>query len=1068
MTGLIAWFARNGVVANLLMAALIGIGLLMAPEIPTEIFPEISVDLVSVSVGYRGAAPEDVEQAVCVRIEEAIAGLDGIRRVVSIAREGQGLVTIEIEAGRDPREMMERIKTRVDAIQTFPEETDKPVTQEVTNRIQVINVSVAGGANEFALRQTAERVRDELLQIPVIKIVELKNARPYEISIEVSEHALRRSGLTFDDVANAVRGASLDVAGGSLKSSEGEILLRTQGQAYSGREFEELTLMTRADGSRLTVGDVATVKDGFESTDRWTFMDGKPTMFLKVYRTADQNSIDISNAVHDYIRRVEPRLPAGLELIPWADFSKVLEGRINLLLRNGMSGLVLVFVVLALFLRVRLAFWVSIGIPVSFLATLATMRVMDVSINMISLFAFIVVLGIVVDDAIVVGESIVSASEDGAGELDAVIQGTQSVATPVIFGALTTATAFAPLLFLDGYMGKLSWRGGPLRRHPGPGVLAHRVAGCNSAFARRPKRTRNRISWAIARLLRRGLVPPGLLGVSTPLETGIAAYLPAILPELGLRPRYFTVLLAIASLAFTVNLVRDGSVEFVFFPDVESDHVAAAMTLPQETPASKTGQAVEQLTAAAMATLDELEQEEGKRIYRHVLSAVGEQPFSSQAGKNAGDTRATFGNTDEGEVIIELIPSPERTVTANEVARRWRERTPAIPDIEELSFTSDLLEGGGAIDIQFAGGNFDELQQAVAQAKAKLGEIEGVIDIADSSRGGKPEIKLSLTSRADAFGLTLRDLGRQVRQGFYGEEVQRIQRGRDQVRVMLRYPEEDRRSFADLRNMRIRTPDGQQLPFLATAEAAIGRGFSEIRRVDRQRTISITANVDETLANANEVIRYLETSLLPTLTASYPGVTYSLEGEQRTQRETVASLANGLLVALFVIYILLAIPFRSYWQPFIVMSVVPFGFVGAVWGHIALGLSMSIFSLCGMVALAGVVVNDSLVLVSFVNRRREEGSSIRQAAMEAGAVRFRPVWLTSLTTASGLAPLILEREVQAQFLIPMAVSLASGVLFATAITLILVPSIYLILADIGSLFGRPDSAEASELESATK
>lgn len=1058
MHGLISWFARNGVVANLLMAALLGIGLFAAPEIPTEIFPEISVDVVSVSVGYRGAAPEDVEQAVCVRIEEAIAGLDGIRRVVSVAREGQGLVTIEVEAGRDPREMMERIKTRVDAIQTFPEETDKPVTQEVTNRIQVINLSVAGGVDEFALRQTAERVRDELLQIPVIKIVELKNARPYEISIEVSERALRRSGLTFDHVANAVRGASLDVAGGSLKSSEGEILLRTKGQAYSGREFEEIPLLTRADGSRITVGDVATVKDGFESTDRWTFMDGKPTMFLKIYRTADQNSIDISNAVHDYIRRVEPRLPAGLQLVPWADFSKVLEGRINLLVRNGMSGLVLVFVVLALFLRVRLAFWVSVGIPVAFLGTLTTMQVLGVSINMISLFAFIVVLGIVVDDAIVVGESIVTASEEGADGIEASIQGTQSVSIPVIFGALTTATAFSPLLFLDGYMGKL-WRVVPLVVIPAlvfsliesQLILPSHLRSGSSGGKKESQSWFRKIFAGFD-----GLMQAAMQRIYQPL-LGWA-----------LRLRYLTVLVAVATLAFTVNLVRDGSIEFVFFPDVESDHVAAALTLPQETPAAKTGQAIEQLTAAAIAALDEFGEKEGKRIYKHILSAVGEQPFSSQAGKNAGDTRATFGNTDEGEVIIELIPSPERTVTANEVARRWRELTPAIQDIEELTFTSDLLEGGGAIDIQFAGSDFDELQKAVSQAKIELGEIEGVIDVADSSRGGKPEIKLSLTSRAEAFGLTLRDLGRQVRQGFYGEEVQRIQRGRDQVRVMLRYPEEDRRSFADLRNIRIRTPEGQEVPFLATAVATIGRGFSEIRRVDRQRTISITGNVDETVANANEVIRYLENSLLPTLTAAYPGVTYSLEGEQRTQRETVASLANGLIVALFAIYILLAVPFRSYWQPLIVMSVVPFGFVGAVWGHIALGLSMSIFSLCGMVALAGVVVNDSLVLVSFVNRRREEGGTLRQAAMEAGSTRFRPVWLTSLTTSAGLAPLILEQEVQAQFLIPMAVSLASGVLFATAITLILVPSIYLILEDFGSLFARQAPTETTKLDSATE
>lgn len=1058
MNGLIAWFARNGVVANLLMVAMIGAGFATAPNIPMELFPEISVDMISVSVIYRGAAPEDVEQAICVRVEEAIAGIEGIRRVISTAREGQGVIAVEVEAGHDPRQMLERVKSRVDAIQTLPEDAEKPVTQEVTNRIQVINVSVSGGADELALRQTAERVRDDLLEIPLIKSVELKNARPYEISIEVSEEALRRRRLTFDDVANAIRRSSLDVAGGSLKSNEGEILLRTQGQAYNGRDFEELTLLTLPDGSRLTVGDVAEVRDGFESTDRWTFMDSKPAMFLKVYRTSEQSSIEIANTVNAYLGRMGPQLPDGIELTPWADFSSVLEGRISLLLRNGLSGLALVFVVLTLFLRVRLAFWVSVGIPASFLATLAMMHWLDVSVNMISLFAFIVVLGIVVDDAIVVGESVVSERERGASGLESAIRGAQAVGTPVIFGALTTATAFAPLLFLDGYMGKL-WRVVPCVVIP---ALAFSLIESQLVL---PSHLRGGRDHGDEDPATRGLIRRFFAGFDRLFLLATRKIYQPILSG-ALRFRYLTVLLAVASLAVTIGLIRSGRVEFVFFPDVESDHVAASLTLPLETPAAKTGRAIEELEAAAMAALAEAEQEEGKRIYRHILTAVGEQPFSAQAGKNAGDLRSTFANTNEGEIIIELVPSPERTVTANEIARRWRERTPPIPDLAKLTFSSDLLEGGGAIDIQLAGRDFDELQRAVAQTKTMLSEIEGVIDIGDSSRGGKPEIKLNLTERADAFGLTLSELGRQVRQGFYGEEVQRIQRGRDQVRVMLRYPEHERRSFADLRSIRIRTPSGEELPFLTTAVASIGRGFSEIRRVDRQRTISITGNVDETLANANEVTRQLETRILPAVLSAHPGISYSLEGEQRTQRETIESLKDGLIFALFIIYVLLAIPFRSYWQPLIVMSAVPFGFVGAVWGHIALGMAMSIFSLCGVVALAGVVVNDSLVLVSFVNRRRDAGGSVRQAAIEAGSARFRPVWLTSLTTSAGLAPLILEREVQAQFLIPMAVSLAAGVLFATAITLLLVPSIYLILEDMRSLFGSGDSASDRDLAAA--
>jgi len=475
------------------------------------------------------------------------------------------------------------------------------------------------------------------------------------------------------------------------------------------------------------------------------------------------------------------------------------------------------------------------------------------------------------------------------------------------------------------------------------------------------------------------------------------------------------------------------------------------------------------LIALTFAHPANAERKEGKRIYRHVLTAVGEQPFSAQASRNAGDTAVALAKTNEGEVIIELIPSEKRTVTAGEVSRLWRDRVPAIPDAVELSFSSDLLGGADEIDIQLAGRDFEQLQRVAALTKAKLREKPGVIDVSDSFRGGRSEIRLDVTPRAESLGISLHDLARQVRQGFYGEEVQRIQRTRDEVRVMLRYPEANRTSYGDLRNMRIRTPNGGEIPFVTSAVASTGRGFSAIRRVDRRRTISVTANVDDARGNANEVVADLEANFWPTMAADFPGVSYSFEGEQRSQREAIESLGGGLLAALFAIYLLLAIPFRSYWQPLIGMSVVPFGFIGAAWGHILLGLSMSVFSLCGVVALSGVVVNDSLVLVSFVNRERKRRRFVRQAATEASVARFRPVLLISLTTAAGLMPLILEREVQAQFLIPMAVSLAAGVLFATAITLALVPSIYLILDDLGRIFFPKQSAtgdadEAGQIE----
>ncbi|MBI1357995.1 MAG: MMPL family transporter [Acidobacteria bacterium] len=1067
MHGLIDWFARNGVVANLLMVVLIGGGLFAAAGIPglserailTEVFPEISVDMITVTVDYRGAAPQEVEEGVCIKIEEAVQDLEGIKKVTSTANEGSGSVAIEVETGYSTTDLLNDVKTRVDAIDTFPEEAEKPVIREVTNRTQVINISISGQTDEMTLKKIGERVRDELLANPEITQVDLKNARPYEISIEVSEDALRRYNLSFDFVANAVRKASLDLPGGTLKTEAGEILLRTKGQAYTGRDFEQLTLLTRPDGSRLQLEDVATVVDAFEDADKYAFMDGEPAVLVQVFRVGDQSAITIVDEVYSYIEQTQPGLPAGIKLTAWQDQARILKGRMELLVENAKTGLLLVFIVLTLFLRLRLAFWVTLGIPISFLGTLAIMPSMGVSINMISLFSFILVLGIVVDDAIVVGESIHEEQEASKEGLEAAIRGAKLVGVPVIFGVLTSVAAFAPMLFVPGYMGKI-WKVIPAVIIPtllfslmeSQLILPSHLAHYHPAPDRKKKRALPIRLWnGFFNLFSDGLD----LFVSR-------LYRPAL--NWALRWRYLTVAIAVATMFMTLGLIGGGALKFIYFPEVESDNVLSDVTMPQETPVEVTSAVVRQIEAAAMKTLDDIERETGQKIYTHVLTSVGEQPFKVQTQRNAGGRVAGFSSGNQGEVNIELIPSENRTITASEITRRWRENTPAIPDIVELTFTSDLIGGGKAIDIQFAGRSLEELQEVSEATKAKLAEYPGVLDISDSFRGGKPEIKLDITSQAEALGLTLQDLGRQVRQAFFGEEAQRIQRGRDDVRVMVRYPEDERRSLGDLENMRIRTPDGAEVPFSEVAHASLGRGFSTITRADRRRTINVTAEVDEATANANEVLADLEANFLPGTLEQYRNrVSYSMEGEQRSQMESMQALAKGYVAALFVIYVLMAIPFKSYVQPLIVMSAVPFGVVGAVWGHVFMGMSMSILSMCGIVALTGVVVNDSLVLVSFINQHRYDGYGLHKAVLEAGLVRFRPILLTSLTTAAGVTPLMLERSVQAQFLIPMAVALAFGVLFATAITLALVPSIYLIMEDfkrIGNWFlGAPIDQE---------
>ena len=1045
MKGLISWFANNGVVANLLLIIIAAVGLMAVFSVNQEVFPEFEAELISVTVPYRGAAPEEVEEAICVRIEEALQGLEGVKRLTSTASEGSGSVMVEVETGYNTRVLLDDVKARVDAISTFPDETEKPIVQEMLARLQVINVSISGATDEITLKRLGEEVRDEIADLPEISQVELINIRPYEIAIEVSEDVLRQYGLTFDDVARAVRGSSLDMPGGSVKSDTGEILLRTLGQAYRGEEYEQLTLRTRPDGSRLLLGDVATVIDGFEETDQWARLDGEPSVTVQVYRVGDENAPDVAAAVRRYVEERQGSMPTGLSLSTWQDTSVLLEDRTDLLVRNGVNGLILVFIVLTLFLRMKLAIWVAIGIPIAFLGAFATMPYTDVTINMMTLFSFILVLGIVVDDAIIVAERIHHRHEGGDAGLVGAIRGTQEVSVPVIFGVLTTMVAFAPFMMVSGLIGNFT-RAIPLIVIP---VLFFSLIESQLVLPYHLSHEKITKPNGKPNILARAW--NGFFGaVSGGLDWFVQNVYRHVL-GVALEWRYLTAAFALSALLLAAGLVGGGVVEFIFFPEMDSDNVVITLTMPQETPSAVTAQAIESIEATALELGRDLAEEYGEAAFRHVLSSVGQQP-SMAAGP--GNAQVAAARSYLGEVNIELVPGEGRAFSSAEIGNRLRERMEPIPGAVEQAIQTNLMGGGGKpIDVQLSGPDIEELRLLATQVRERLAEYPGVTDITDSFRGGKPEITLAINPSAEPLGLTLQDLGRQVRQGFFGEEAQRIQRGRDDVRVMVRYPADERESVGDLQRMRIRTPTGEAVPFGTVAEAQMGRGFASIKRVDRDRAINVTAGVDEDVANANNVLADLESRHMPEILEGHPTVTYSFEGQQQMQGEFMEGLSRGFLIALFVMFTLMAIPFKSYVQPLIVMSAVPFGLVGAVFGHGLLGMTMNFMSMMGMVAVAGVVVNDSLVLVHFVNRTRSGGLSIRDAALESGVARFRPILLTSLTTAAGVTPLILETSIQAQFLIPMAVALASGVLFATVFTLLLVPSSYLILEDVRGLFG---------------
>lgn len=1046
-----AWFARNPVAANLLMFFLVVGGLTTLPGIPQKEFVDIDIDVITVAVEYPGAAPEEVEEGVCVRIEEELDGIEGIENLTSSSAEGACAVSIELIAGADASKALDDVKSRVDALDTLPEETESPVIERVTIRRSVIDVAVSGPLDERSLKELADRVRDEVAALPGITQVDVSGARPYEISIEVSEAALQRFGLTFDQVAEAVRRSSLDLPGGALKTDGGEILLRTKGQAYWGPEFAELVLLSQPDGTRLTLGEVARVVDGFEDTDQATTFDGEPAVMVRVFRVGAQDVLQIVDEVRRYVAEAQARMPEGVKLTVWRDQSVELRGRIDTMLRNGRAGFLLVLAVLAIFLRARLAFWVALGVPISFAGAIWTLPLFGISIDVISLFAFILVLGILVDDAIVVGENVYSHQQRGEDRLASAIKGTQEVSVPVIFGVLTTVVAFTPMLLVEGTMGQIF------------GVMATVVIACllfslaevqlvlpahlghgraeearrePMAFVRAWRRFQDRFAEGLERF------------IQGPYRRGL---------ERALAWRYLTAASAFALLVCTAAIVAGGHMRFSFFPPIQANYVTAALTMPQGTPAWVTAEGVAHLAASAERLREEIDAEFGRgdeSLIRHVLAAVGEHPTkASQRQGPPSATRAAAG-AHLGEVALELVPAEQRVISAEDVEKRWRELSGSIPDAEELLMLSSLFSAGEEINVQLQGPDIAALREAADRVKARLAEYPGVIDLADSFRLGKQEVKLSILPAAEVLGLTLADLGRQVRQAFYGEEAQRVQRGRHDVKVMVRYPEEERRSLGDLENLRIRSADGSEVPFATVARAEFGRGFSTIRRADRQRVINVTADVDRAIVTADQVLSDLEASVLPGVLRDYPGMSYRFEGIQREQRKAMGGLLGWAGVALFAIYALLAVPLRSYVQPLLIMSVIPFGMVGAIGGHLLMGLGLSFMSVVGMVALTGVVVNASLVLVYTLNRVLEEGVSLREGLLAAGTKRFRPILLTALTTFAGLTPLLLERSIQAQFLIPMATSLAFGVLFATFISLFLLPAGIVIVDDLVELPAR--------------
>ncbi len=1042
MNRVIEWFARNPVAANLLMASIIAAGLFTVPSLRQEIVPTIQVDAATVTVVYPGAAPEEVEEAICMRIEEAVQGLSGVDEVRSKANEGFGTVTVDFLEGQDRNKLLDDVKAEVDRIDSFPAEAEEPVVSLVDVNLKVLSVAVWGRAEEGDLRLVADELREELGALPEISLIRHANARPYEISVEVSESELRRYGLRFDEVVAAIRSSSLDLPGGSVKTRGGEVLLRAIGQAYRRADFEALPLRSHGDGTELLLGQVATVVDGFEDTDQSTRFNGEPAVILDVFRVGSQDALAIARATRAHLEAKARQLPAEVSLDVTGDETLILRDRLDLMMRNGRAGLLLVLVSLALFLRLRLALWVTIGIPICFLGAIALMPGFDVSVNLISLFAFIIVLGIVVDDAIVVAENVHDHRQRGREAMDAAIGGAQEVSMPVIFAVLTTIASFSPLLLMPGSMGQYS-RNIPLI------VIAVLTFSLVESLLVLPTHLRHLPPEDAE--ARRG--PWGR--VQDRINAGLEAvrdrlYAPFL--RFALSWRYLTLAVGVATLLVSLGLVGSGRVKFIFFPEIEADNVAVELTMPLGTPLETTEEVIARFERSAQELQAELLAADGQAEIKSITTSTGGQPYrEKQSNMGSASGGQSYSGAHLGEVNLELLSAELRSRSSKEIARLWQDRTGAVAGAEELSFTADLVASDADVDLELSGPGLDQLVLTAQRVREEVAGWAGVAEVRDDFRAGKREWELRLTEEGRALGLSLSDLARQVRQAYYGEEAQTVQRGRDEVKVMVRYPLEDRRSLASLEDMRVRTPGGAELPFARVAAVEDGRGYSAIERRNRRRSVGVLMDLDTDQVTPDEVVAKLEAELLPRLAREQPGLAWTFEGQQREQSEFMSTLVRLFGLAMFVIYALLAIPLRSYLQPLVIMAAIPFGFVGAVWGHLIMGMNLAIFSVIGLTALAGVVVNDSLVLMDFVNRRRRQGTPVQRAVEEAGRRRFRAILLTTLTTFLGLTPLLLEKSIQARFLIPMAISLGFGVIFATFITLVLVPSFYLMTEDLKAL-----------------
>jgi len=1030
--GLIAWFARNSVAANLLMLIIVVGGLLTANTIRKQFFPQVDVNWIQLSAAYPGAAAKEVEEGITIKIEEALESIQGLRRVITRSKQNVMQASIRVEDDYDPNLVLEEVKNEINSIISFPDGMENVKVEPIKHRQEVMYISLYGDLNARQLKDIGNDIHDEIKLLPGVNITELYGGLNYEIAVEVSKDKLRKFGLSFNDVANAIRGFSSNMSAGQIRAENGYINLRVQNQAYIGSEFEALPLLTLHDGSKIYLKDIANVDDGFEQGIQYSKFNGKNAITLFVGAANNQSITDVASVVQKYVDKKQLVLPEGLNLETWVDMTFYLQGRLDLMLDSMKSGAVLVFVLLALFLRVRLAFWVMMGLPICFLGTLLLMpsAMIDVTINVVSLFAFILVLGIVVDDAIVMGESAHDECESKGQHIDNVIRGVKRVAMPATFGVLTTIAAFLPITLDDGPSSAFG-------KAIGFVVIlclifslieSKLILPAHLASMKKPKivkpGSKNPLDWL------RNIVNYLQQKVEKGLQYCIhQLYLPTL--KKALRYRYSVITLFIALLVLCAGLYQSGLVRYIGQPKIPHDfpRVTIEMTLNSSEKAT---------LEAALAVEKTI-----KKVELQLLEQYGQNMVS--------DIQVQLQGRSNAEVMLKLVDPELRPIDTFELAALWRLSFPKIAGIKELKVQDNLFGSGrddGDVSFRLQGRDAQQLLSVANELVDKLNSLQGVSDVANSYESSTREVQFTLKPLAYSLGLTLREIATQVGHSFYGLEVQRLLRNGEEIKVMLRYPEKQRNSISLVANTLIRLADGVEIPLSEVADISVTDGLNKIRRENGRRTITVWASIDAEQVEPFKLAKEIRDNYLPELLKDYPQVQMKLSGKIQEELDSANTQLRNFVLALLIIYSLLAIPLKSYAQPLMIMAIIPFGIIGSVAGHMLFKLDLSMLSVFGIIAAAGVVVNDSLVMVDYINIARRRGTDMLDAVVQAGKRRFRAILLTSLTTFVGLMPIMAETSMQAQIVIPMAVSLAFGVLFATVVTLLLIPCLYIMIEDI--------------------